>query len=113
MLAITAIQIEKLRQGSEQLFRTRILELLEANYSELIGQVDKEMQPETILQAVTQARTLFIEIEQDIFDYVLFFFALDGGLLQHQSIKTQLDWFESPHVPSNIKIQRLRDCLYG
>lgn len=108
MMSLSDRQLALLSSRVEDLFVVRVKDAIESDYPELLAGIQDEQDNQTLWSLIKIAKTHHIEIEQDVFDFIIL--NLTHGIEFYEDAKYGVDgkWLLSEFVPGIIKIQKLQ-----
>lgn len=109
MITVKDYQLTELSLGAERFFIYRVENLVQDLYPDLYKKL-AELGGDGYLQTCfEEAKSINIEIEQDVFDYMLLCIEHGIGFYQSRIDKLDLDWLASENVPGQSKVAVLKE----
>lgn len=108
MMSLSERQLAALSSKVEDLFVVRVKDAIKSDYPELLAAIQDEQDNETLWSLIEIAKTHHIEIEQDVFDFIIL--NLTHGVEFYENAKYGIDgeWLLSEFVPGVVKIEKLQ-----
>lgn len=112
MIKISQQQLELLESKVVDEFIYRVIDILKDDVPELIQEHSDNDLFSFLNKAMQEAHEYYIEVEQDVYDFMVFTLKYGLGFLAEKIFSEKAEWFESEYVPSVIKIKEI-DTLYS
>ena len=111
MLKITQDQVKKLAKGTDSVFLCKVKSLLESEIPQQWQNIQPQGQFDILTEFLSEARSLHIDIEQDVYDFIKMSIINGKGFYKEELLGVDLEWLGSEFVPGKIKIQALKEVL--
>lgn len=109
MINLSQIQLHSLSDYASDVFLSRVKRHLISEQPELVNTHSESELGALLRNALNDAKTLNIEIEKDVYDFIVLSLKHGNGFYERPELNMDIDWLKSEYVPGKSKIKVLTE----